>query len=90
MADKNKSSSSESKKASQSTLSKIQVVGPKEEYNGSEILRFPRDGRKKPIEIVAGQTLTVGDGEDANITEDEAKRLMTYDRWEVKEVNNNG
>lgn len=72
---------------SQSNVSKIQVVGPKDSTNGAEILRFNREGNKKAIDITAGQYLKVGSGEDADITQEEAKRLLNYDRWDVKEVN---
>lgn len=71
---------------SQSTVSKIQVVGPSDETNGAEVLRFQREGNKKPIDITSGQYLTVGSGEDADISQEEAQRLLNYSRWEVKEV----
>lgn len=66
------------------SISKIQVVGPADQTNGADILRFTRDGRKQPIDITAGQYLTVG--ADGDITPDEAQRLLNYSRWEVKEV----
>lgn len=68
----------------QSKLPKIQVVGPTDETNGASILRFNREGNKKPIDIVAGEYLTVG--EEGDVTQDEANRLLNYSRWEVKEV----
>lgn len=71
----------------ETTLKKIQVVGPVDETNGAEVLRFVRDdGRRNPIMIARGQVLTVGDADDADITENEAQRLLNNTRWEAKEV----
>ncbi|MCU6603764.1 hypothetical protein OCO53_25320 [Peribacillus frigoritolerans] len=63
---------------------KIQVVGPKDNSSLAGVYRFSRDGRKKDIDIVKGQILTVG--KDADITENEAQRLLNNQTWEVKEV----
>lgn len=68
------------------SITKIEVIGPKENASGSTILRFNRDAESKdPIDIVAGQTLSVG-GNEGDITKAEAERLLAYDRWEFKEV----
>ena len=85
MADEKKSQSKAS--ATSSTPSKIEVVGPRDGgAGGTTILRFVRDAESKdPIDIMAGQTLTVG-GNSGDITKGEAERLLAYDRWEFKEV----
>ncbi|USK77834.1 hypothetical protein [Peribacillus frigoritolerans] len=70
--------------AKKDTAKQIQVFGPKDSYSLAEVYRFPRDGRKKAIDIVRGQILTVG--KDADITETEAQRLLNNQTWEVKEV----
>ncbi|MEP9408569.1 hypothetical protein ABKP09_19820 [Peribacillus frigoritolerans] len=72
------------KKAIAKGPTKIQVVGPKDSYSLAGVYRFPRDGRKNDIDIVKGQILTVG--EDADLTEIEAQRLLNNQTWEVKEV----
>lgn len=69
-------------------VKRIRVEGPTNPENGATVMRFNRDGRKQPIDIVAGQILTVGEKED--ITEEEAQRLMSYGSWNVKEVEDNG
>ena len=66
------------------TAKKIRVEGPVSRENGASVLRFNRDGRKKPINLYAGQVLTVGENED--ITEEEASRLMSIGTWSIKEV----
>lgn len=71
---------------SKETVQKIQVVGPADADNGASVLRFKRDGRKASVEITHGQILTVGDGKDSDLTLDEAQRLLSYSRWNVKEV----
>lgn len=68
------------------SVSKIQVVGPTDESSGSAILRFNRDAETKdPIDLVPGQILTVG-GNSGDVTKAEADRLLSYSRWEIKEV----
>ena len=69
---------------SEESVKKIRVEGPVSPENGASILRFGRDGRKKPLDLYIGQVLTVGENED--ITEDEASRLMAYGSWSIKEV----
>lgn len=70
----------------QKSITQIEVIGPKDSASGSTILRFNRDAKSKdPIDIVAGQTLSVG-GNEGDITKAEAERLLAYDRWEFKEV----
>lgn len=71
-----------------SAVKRIRVEGPTNPENGASVIRFNRDGRKQPIDIIAGQVLIVGD--EGDITEEEAKRLMSYGGWKVKEVENNG
>ena len=88
MADEKKSQSQSKSSASTSstTPSKIEVVGPKDNTTGTTILRFVRDAEsKEPIDIMPGQVLTVG-GNAGDITKSEAERLLSYDRWEFKEV----
>ena len=63
---------------------RIQVIGPKDGTSMADIYRFSRDGRKKSIDIVRGQFLTVG--KNGDITESEAERLKGNKTWEVKEV----
>jgi hypothetical protein len=70
--------------AEKQTAKNIQVVGPKDSNSLAGIYRFPRDGRKKAIDIVKGQILTVG--KNGDITESEAQRLLNNQTWEVKEV----
>lgn len=72
------------KKETAKETKKIQVVGPKDINSLAGVYRFPRDGRKKDIDIVKGQILTVG--KDADITETEAQRLLNNQTWDVKEV----
>ena len=67
-----------------SPVKKIVINGPVSSENGASVLRFNRDGRRKPIDLMVGQVLNVGEGQD--ITEDEAKRLMSYAGWSIKEV----
>lgn len=69
-------------------IKKVRIEGPSNPENMASVLRFNRDGRKKPIDLIAGQVLTVGEKED--ITEEEAKRLMSYGSWNIKEVEDNG
>ncbi|MED3865246.1 hypothetical protein [Priestia megaterium] len=84
MAESKNTESTETKK---STASKIQVVGPVETNSGSTILRFERDAESKPaIDLIPGQVLTVG-GNGGDVTKAEAERLLSYSRWEIKEVN---
>jgi hypothetical protein len=75
--------------ASKQMVSKIQVDGPADVNNGASVLRFIRDGRKAPVEIIQGQVLTVGDNDEHDLTFDEAQRLLSYSRWNVKEVKDN-
>lgn len=75
--------STESKKSTQTA---IKVIGPVDTVTGAAILRFNRDAEsKEAIDIVPGQTLTVG-GNSGDITKGEAERLLSYSRWEFKEV----
>lgn len=67
----------------ESVPKQIQVVGPADETNGAAVLRFQREGNKKAIDITKGQILSVGD--EGDVSEDEARRLLNYSRWEVKE-----
>ena len=66
------------------TVKKVKIIAPNDPTNGAKVLRFPRDGRKKPIDIVSDQVLKVGENQD--ITEDEATRLMNYKGWKVEEI----
>ena len=65
-------------------IKKIQVVGPKDSASLAEILRVSREGKKKDIELVKGQYLSVG--KDGELTETEAQRLLNSQTWEIKEV----
>lgn len=71
-------------KKEESVVKRIRVEGPSDPENGATVMRFNRDGRKQPIDIIAGQVLTVGEKED--VTEEEAQRLISYASWNVKEV----
>lgn len=75
-------------KKEESALRKIRIEGPKNPDNRATVLRFERDGRKKPLDLYIGQILTVGEKED--ITEEEASRLLSLGNWNVKEVKDNG
>lgn len=86
MAETNKKEASA--KQDQKQGQQIQVIGTKDKNNGAAILRFQRDGRKQPMDLVPGQILSVGEGKD--LTDDEAKRLLSVETWDVKEVKNNG
>ena len=66
------------------SVKKIRVEGPVSSENGASVLRFNRGGRKKPIDLYAGQVLTVGENQDVN--EEEASRLMSIGTWSIKEV----
>lgn len=79
MAGKEKAKGTESK-----SIQKIEVVGPKDAYSLAAVYRFNRDGRKQPIDLIKGQVLSVGD--DADVTENEAQRLLNNQTWEIKEV----
>jgi len=87
MAESKSTESTEAKETtSKSTTTKLEVVGPTDPNSGSNILRFNRDAESKGyIDIVPGQTLTVG-GNGGDVTKAEAERLLAYDRWEFKEV----
>lgn len=87
MADSKKSNETNDTTTSKSTTTtKIEVVGPVDTASGANILRFNRDAKtKEPIDIVPGQVLTVG-GNSGDITKAEADRLLSYNRWEFKEV----
>jgi len=87
MAEEKSETKKSATSSTSSTPSKIQVVGPVDNNSGSSILRFVRDAESKaPIDIVPGQTLTVG-GNSGDVTKAEAERLLSYTRWEFKEVN---
>lgn len=81
----NKENKAKSQEIKTESVSKLEIVGPKDATNGASVLRFNRDRNRKAIDLVPGQILTVGD--DGDITQDEAKNLLSYDRWEIKEVN---
>lgn len=85
MANTNKEASA---KQDQKQGQQLQVIGTKDKNNGAAVLRFQRDGRKQPMDLVPGQILSVG--EDQDLTADEAKRLLSVETWDVKEVKNNG
>lgn len=71
---------------SKTTTTKIEVVGPADPSNGTSILRFNKDAESKGyIDILPGQTLSVG-GQSGDLTKAEAERLLSYSRWEFKEV----
>ena len=75
-----------SESTSKTTTTKIEVVGPTDPNSGSSILRFNKDAESKGyIDILPGQTLTVG-GNTGDVTKAEAERLLSYSRWEFKEV----
>ncbi|MGR9527683.1 hypothetical protein ACSS31_28905 (plasmid) [Priestia megaterium] len=83
MAESKKSSNESTTKT---TLTKVKVIGPVDQNSGSTILRFERDAESKDaIDILPGQTLTVG-GNSGDITKAEAERLLAYDRWEFEGV----
>ena len=71
-------------KKNEESVKKIRVEGPVSSENGASVLRFNRGGRKKPIDLYAGQVLTVGDNQD--VSEEEASRLMSIGTWSIKEV----
>ncbi|KAB2328932.1 hypothetical protein F7731_23550 [Cytobacillus depressus] len=79
-----KTNTKKTSEKSQSTISKIQVVGPTDETNGAQILKFSREGNKNPLTITPGEYLDVG--EEGDISQDEAQLLLNYSRWEVREV----
>lgn len=66
---------------------KIKAIGPSDEYNQAEILRFqPNESRKKPIDIRSGQILTIGE----EITSEEAETLLNMSIWDFERVTDNG
>lgn len=71
-------------KKNEESVKKILIEGPKDPENKASILRFNREGRRKSIDLSIGQVLIVG--EDGDITESEANRLMSYGGWIIKEV----
>lgn len=71
-------------KDEKANIRRIRIEGPKNTENGASVLRFERDGRKKALDLVVGQILTVGEKED--ITETEAQRLLAMSTWNIKEV----
>lgn len=77
---------STSESTSKTTTTKIEVVGPADPSSGTSILRFNKDAESKGyIDILPGQTLSVG-GQSGDLTKAEAERLLSYSRWEFKEV----
>lgn len=71
-------------KEEKSTIKRLRVEGPTNPNNGSSVLRFERDGRKKALDLYIGQILTIGEKHD--ITEEEANRLKSIGTWNIKEV----
>ena len=70
-----------------SNYTKLQIVGPADPNNGAEILRFEfEDKRKKPLDLMAGQILRVGEGKEFDISPKDAERLRLNNRWKIKEV----
>ncbi|MGE7191760.1 hypothetical protein [Lysinibacillus fusiformis] len=70
----------------QSTPENYTIIakGPADSKNGATVLRYKRlDGRKTDIDIVAGQTLKVGD----EITPEEAENLLNLKIWNFERVN---
>ena len=84
MAEKKAAKQTEETKQAETSIKRIKVIAPVDPTNGAKVLRFHRDGRKKPIDIISEQVLTVGENED--ITQDEASRLMNYSGWTVEEI----
>lgn len=70
------------------TKSGTQLInnGPVDENNGAEVFRFIRSGNRKPIDLVKGQVLTVGD----DIDKEEADQLRNSTTWNFDEVKDNG
>ena len=60
---------------------RYRVIGPKDEDNGAEFLRFTRDNNKTALDLPHGKVITVGD----ELNEKEIQRLQTSN-WKIEEV----
>jgi hypothetical protein len=76
----------EAKAQAKSSGTQIINNGPVDENNGAEVFRFIRSGNRKPIDIVKGQILTVGE----DLEQDEVDQLRRSTTWNFDEVKDNG
>lgn len=66
---------------------KLKVGGPAANNNGAEVLTFKHDDqRQTDLSLVPGQVLTVGEGEEADLSAGEAERLQNTSTWTFEKV----
>lgn len=80
---KTKSQPQASSASEETTYSAIKAVGPNDETNNAQILRYqPLNARKKEIDILRGQILHV----DKDIDREDADRLLGLPTWTFERV----